>query len=170
MLRSYKLSLQHDSFGLHKTRVCPHPPPPLHLQPSPASIHGARTKPIKVAFSSTSCHSDDNISLENGNDWSGSFIVLQPWAKICEKIALMSATTSKFWELMIGSTDWKTGNYHFSPRKMCNHHKDLSSAMDDNSNSKLLAVVDSLQPANRWRNARTLALHINLNPECWKWS
>jgi hypothetical protein len=89
---SCKLSLQHDSFGLHKTRVCPHPPPPLHLQPSPASIHGSRTKPIKVAFSSTSCHSDDNISLENGNDWSGSFIVLQPWAEICEEIALMSAS------------------------------------------------------------------------------
>lgn len=117
---SCKLSLQHDSFGLHKTSVCPHSPPPLHLQPSPASIHGSRTKPIKVAFCSTSCHSDDNISLENGNDWSGSFIFLQPWAEICEKIALMSATMSKFWELMIRSTDWKTGNYHFSPRKMCN--------------------------------------------------
>jgi hypothetical protein len=51
------------------------------------------TNPINVAFPSTSCRSDDNIFLKNGNDWSGSSIVLQ-MAVETMNIASQSATYS----------------------------------------------------------------------------
>jgi hypothetical protein len=61
----------------------------------------------------------------------------------------MSATTSKFWELMISQLIEKQETATSLPGKCVTNHKDLSSAKDDNSNSKLLAVVVGLQPANR---------------------
>ncbi len=60
-----------------------------------ASVHGVPTNPINVAFPSTSCRSDDNIFLKNGNDWSGSSIVLQ-MAVETMNIVSQSATYS-FW-------------------------------------------------------------------------